>query len=324
MKLELPEYGRGEMASSLAIDSKISGLARTRLSSARRSDVRFKWLLVAPAALLILAISVYPLLFSIWVLFVNYDFQIPGHAFVGLRNFRQVIVDPVARYSLWVTVALSVINVAVEFLLGLAIAMAMAGTFRGRGVLISILIVPLFISPVIVGQVWVLMLHSPFGPTNYLLGLLLGEEVTIKWLTQWPWNFVALVLADVWQWTPFMFVILLAGLTAIPPHVYEAAELDGVGPWQTFWYITVPYIAPMMLLAVTFRLLDAVRLFDTIFIMTGGGPGTATYTASFYLYTIGFTQFHLSRATAGAWIFMVLTLLVIIFLVRRLLRPEVR
>ena len=312
------------MASTIALNDKVSGPSRGGISSARRGDAWFKWLLVAPAGLLILAISVYPLVFSIWVLFVNYDFQIPGHAFVGLRNFKQVIFDPVARYSLWVTISLTVVNVALEFLLGLAIAMAMASTFRGRGLLISILIVPLFISPVIVGQVWVLMLHSPFGPTNYLLSQLLGEEVTIKWLTQWPWNFVALVLADVWQWTPFMFVILLAGLTAIPPHVYEAAELDGVGRWQTFWHITVPYIAPMMLLAVTFRLLDAVRLFDTIFIMTGGGPGTATYSASYYLYTIGFTQFHLSRATAGAWIFMILTLIVIVFLVRRLLRPEVR
>jgi multiple sugar transport system permease protein len=312
------------MASTIALDGKVSGPPRGRIASARRGDVWFKWLLVAPAALLILAISIYPLLFSIWVLFVNYDFQIPGHRFVGLQNFRQVISDPVARYSLWVTVSLTVINVTVEFVLGLAIAMATARTFKARGFLISILIVPLFISPVIVGQVWVLMLHSPFGPTNYILSQLLGYEVTIKWLTQWPWNFVALVLADVWQWTPFMFVILLAGLTAIPPHVYEAAELDGVGPWQTFWNITVPYIAPMMLLAVTFRLLDAVRLFDTIFIMTGGGPGTSTYSASYYLYTIGFTQFHLSRATAGAWIFMILTLLVIVFLVRRLLRPEVR
>ena len=158
----------------------------------------------------------------------------------------------------------------------------------------SLLIMPLFISPVIVGQAWALLLQRPFGPTNYLLGQLLGHEVTISWLTQTPWNFVALIVADVWQWTPFMFVILLAGLTAIPPHVYEAAELDGVGAWQTFWYITVPHIAPMMLLAVTFRLLDAIKLFDTIFIMTGGGPGTQTYSASFYLYTIGFTQFHLS------------------------------
>jgi multiple sugar transport system permease protein len=310
------------MASSVAIENGIPG--GRQVPSARRSDVWFKWLLVSPAALLILAISIYPLLFSIWVLFVNYDFQIPGHAFVGLKNFKQVIFDPVARYALWITVVLSVINVAVEFLFGLAIAMAMASTFRGRGVLISILIVPLFISPVIVGQVWVLMLHSPFGPTNYLLGQLLGTDVAIKWLTVFPWNFIALILADTWQWTPFMFVILLAGLTAIPPHVYEAAELDGVGRWQTFWHITLPYIMPMILLAVTFRLLDAVRLFDTIFIMTGGGPGTSTYSASFYLYTIGFTQFHLSRATAGAWIFMVLTLIAVIFLVRRLLKAEAR
>jgi multiple sugar transport system permease protein len=305
--------------------SSTIGLPLARRSrSSRRSDWQFKWLLVAPAGVLILAISIYPLLFSIWVLFVNYDFQIPGHAFVGLKNFKQVIADPVASYSLWVTVWLTVVNVAVEFLIGLGLALAMVKTFRGRGILISILIVPLFISPVIVGQAWAMLLQRPFGPTNYLLGLILGQEVTINWLTQWPWNFVALVMADVWQWTPFIFVILLAGLTSIPPHVYEAAEIDGVGPWDTFWYITVPYIAPMMLLAVTFRLLDAIKLFDTIFVMTAGGPGTQTYTASYYLYIVGFTQFHLSRATAGAWIFLILTLIVVAALVRRLLRPETR
>jgi len=133
---------------------------------------------------------------------------------------------------------------------------------------------------------------------------------------------LAIIIADVWQWTPFMFVILLAGLTAIPPNLYEAAELDGVDGWRAFWLITVPLLAPMMLLAITFRLLDAVKLFDTIFIMTGGGPGTNTYTSSFYLYTIGFTQFHLGEATAGAWIILILTAIVITFLVRRLLRPE--
>ncbi|MCB1486394.1 MAG: sugar ABC transporter permease [Bauldia sp.] len=310
------------MAHAAAFGENSPSAPRRNLPSASRSDKRFKWLLVAPAALLILAISIYPLIFSIWVLFVNYDFQIPGHAFVGLKNFEQVVSDPVARYSLLVTVVLTVSNVVVELLLGLAVAMVMARSFRGRGLIISILIVPLFISPVVVGQAWALLLQRPFGPTNYLLGLLVGQEVTIGWLTQFPFNFIALVLADVWQWTPFMFVILLAGLTAIPPHVYEAAELDGVGAWQTFWHITIPYISPMILLAVTFRLLDSIRMFDTIFIMTGGGPGTQTYTASFYLYTIGFAQFHLSRATAGSWIFLILTLLVIIFLVRRLLKPE--
>jgi multiple sugar transport system permease protein len=293
---------------------------RTALS--KWSDRHFKWLLVAPAVLLILALSIFPLLFSLWVSFVNYDFQIPGHAFVGLKNFEQVISDPVARWSLVVTAILSGASVAVEFLLGLGLALAMVKTFRGRGLIMSLVIVPLFISPVIVGQAWALLLQRPFGPTNYILSQILGFDVTISWLTQTPWNFIALIVADAWQWTPFMFVILLAGLTAIPPNLYEAAELDGVDGWQAFWTITAPLLAPMMLLALTLRLLDAVKLFDIIYIMTGGGPGTQTYSSSYYLFTIGFAQFHLSNATAGSWIFLVLTLIVVAFLVRRLLRPE--
>jgi multiple sugar transport system permease protein len=119
-----------------------------------------------------------------------------------------------------------------------------------------------------------------------------------------------------------MFVILLAGLTAISPELYEAAELDGVGWWRTFWHITMPQLGPLILIAVTFRLLDAIKLFDVIFVMTGGGPGTSTYTTSYYLYQTGFQQFHLSQATAGSWIFLILTAILITFLVRRMLRPE--
>jgi|SRR5215207_9208845 len=287
------------------------------------ADRHFRWLLIVPAVALILALSVYPLLFSIWVSFVNFDFQVPGHAFVGLKNFRMVVLDPVARWSLVLTILFSTAFVAIEFVLGLALALAMVRTFPGRGLIMSVLIIPLFISPVIVGQAWALLLQRPFGPTNYVLGLILGTDVTIGWLTQSPWLYIAIVLADVWQWTPFMFVILLAGLTSIPAHLYEAAELDGVGGIQAFRAITLPLLMPMILLAITFRLLDAVKLFDTIFIMTGGGPGTQTYTASFYLYTVGFTQFHLSQATAGSWIFLIVTALVVGLLVRRLVKPEV-
>lgn len=286
------------------------------------SERNSKWLLVAPAVILILALTIYPLLFSIWVAFVNYDFAVPGHAFVGMQNFERVISDPVARSSVWVTVIFTVANVAIEFLLGLGLALAMTKTFRGRGTIMAVLIVPLFFSPVIVGQFWALLLQQPFGPTNFLLSKLLGYDVQIGWLTQAPWNFIAIILADVWQWTPFIFVILLAGLTAIPPNLYEAAELDGVNTWQVFWSITVPQLAPMILLAVTFRLLDAVKIFDVIFMITGGGPGTRTYTSSFYLYQVGFQQFHLSQATAGSWIFLALIAVVIMALVRRLLRAE--
>jgi multiple sugar transport system permease protein len=280
--------------------------------------------MVAPAALLILVLSIYPLLFSMWVNFVNYDFQIPGHDFVGLQNFAQVINDPLAWSSLIVTIFLSLTVVVVEFVLGLALALAMVKTFRGRGVVMSILIVPLFISPVIVGQSWALFLQRPFGPADYLLSQLIGHPIAISWVGETPWVYISIIVADVWQWTPFIFVILLAGLAAIPPHLYEAAELDGIRPLQTFIYVTLPQLAPIILLAITFRLLDAVKLFDIIFMLTGGGPGTATYTTSFYLYQLGFQQFHLSVATAGSWIFLLLLSVVIMVLVRRLLRAEAR
>jgi multiple sugar transport system permease protein len=294
------------------------------VAAASFADRHIAWLLVLPAVLLILALSIYPLAYSVWVAFVNFDFEIPGHAFVGLKNFQQIINDPIARSSLVNTAILSAASVAVEFVLGLLLALAMVKSFRGRGLIMPILIVPLFISPVIVGQFWSLLLQQPFGPTNYLLSKLLGQPVEISWLTQSPWNFIAIVTADAWQWTPFMFVILLAGLTSIPPEMFEAAELDGATPWQTFYYVTLPLLTPIILLAITFRLLDAVKLFDIIYVMTGGGPGASTYTASFYLYQIGFQQFHLSKATAGSWIFLALSVVIIMALVRRLLRPEVR
>jgi multiple sugar transport system permease protein len=282
----------------------------------------FKWLIVAPAVLLILVLSIYPLIFSVWVAFVNYDFQIPGHAFIGLGNFQQIVGDPLAWSSLVTTVLISLACVTLEFVLGLGLALAVVEKFRGRGLIISILIVPLFISPVIVGQSWAMFLQRPFGPADYLLSQLLRHPVTISWLTEAPWNFIAIIVADVWQWTPFMFVILLAGLASIPPHLYEAAELDGVSRRQAFLYVTLPQLAPIIWLAITFRLLDAVKLFDVIFMLTGGGPGTMTYTTAFYLYQIGFQQFHLSAATAGSWLFLLLLAAVITILVRRLLRRE--
>src|SRR6202020_2535108 len=189
------------------------------------ADRNFKWLMVAPAVLIILAFSVYPLLFSLWVAFVNYDFQIPGHAFAGLQNFQQIIDDPLAWSSLGLTIALSITVVAIEF--GLGLALAMVKTFRGRGIVMSILIIPLFISPVIVGQSWALFLQRPFGPADYLLSQLLGRQVEISWVGEVPWVYFSIVLADVWQWTPFMFVVLLAGLAAIPPHLYETGGARG-------------------------------------------------------------------------------------------------
>ncbi len=285
-------------------------------------DRHIRWLLVLPAVLLILAFSIYPLIYSVWVAFVNYDFQIPGHAFVGLQNFAQALADPLFGTSLVFTAILSSGSVIVEFSLGLLLALAMTDRFRGRGVLMTIFLIPLFVSPVIVGQFWSLLLQRPFGPVDYLLSLLLQRPVEISWLTESPWNYIAIITADTWQWTPFMFVILLSGLTAIAPELYEAAALDGASRLQAFVHVTVPQLLPIMLLALTLRLLDAIKLFDIIYVMTGGGPGASTYTTSYYLYVTGFQQFHLSVATAGSWIFLAITAVIIAVLVRKLLRPE--
>src|SRR5215475_483815 len=175
------------MAHSMSGSGMAAGLPRWQRSAFSEFVERhFKWLIVAPAVLLILVLSIYPLLFSLWVNFVNYDFDIPGHDFVGLQNFADVLSDPNAHSALLVTAVLSVINVAIEFVLGLALALAMVKPFRGRTLIMSILIVPLFISPVIVGQSWALFLERPFGPADYILGQIFGHPVNISWLTESP------------------------------------------------------------------------------------------------------------------------------------------
>jgi multiple sugar transport system permease protein len=128
-------------------------------------------------------------------------------------------------------------------------------------------------------------------------------------------------MADAWQWTPFMFVVMLAGLSAIPNDVYEAADIDGAKPRQSFFFVTLPLLLPIMLVAITFRLIDAVKLFDIIYTLTRGGPGTQTYTTSYYLYYQGFERFHLGQGTAGAWMFMIVLSVISFWLVRRLLKP---
>jgi multiple sugar transport system permease protein len=182
-------------------------------------------------------------------------------------------------------------------------------------------VVPLFISPVIAGGFFDLFLRRPFGPANWLLSGLLGHPVSIDFTVDGWWPYVSLILADAWQWTPFMFVILLAGLSAVPEQLYEATEIDGAKPRQSFFFVTLPLLTPIILIAVTFRLIDAAKLFDIIYSLTRGGPGTETYTSSYYLYQQGFEFFHLGQGTAGAWMFTIILTFISFWLVRRLLKP---
>lgn len=285
-------------------------------------DRHIRWLLVAPAIAIVLALSLFPLAFSMWVNFVQYDFSLGlDHPWVGLDNFRDVWEDPVARHSLWVTAILAFSCVVLELALGFVLALAMMRPFRGRRALMTLFVVPLFISPVIVGAFFDLFMRRGYGPLNQILSWLLPGEVTTDFAFDPPWPYVSVIVADAWQWTPFMFVILLAGLSSISDELYEAAEIDGAKPRQSFFFVTLPLLIPVVTIAVTFRLIDAAKLFDIIYSLTRGGPGTDTYTSSYYLYQIGFEQAHFGMGTAGSWMFMVLLTVIAFWLVRRLLRP---
>ncbi len=285
-------------------------------------DRHIRWILVAPAVIAVLALTIFPLLFSLWVAFVQYDFSIgTEHPWVGLDNFVENWKDPVWRSSLWRTAWLSVTVVAIELVLGMLLALAMVRPFRGRRLLMILFVIPLFISPVIVGGFFDLFLRRPYGVANQIASWVWPGDVTTDFTNDAPWTYISLILADTWQWTPFMFVILLAGLSAISDDLYEAADLDGAKPRQAFFFVTLPMLLPIILIAVTFRLIDAAKLFDIIFSLTRGGPGTDTYTTSYYLYQQGFELFHLGQGTAGSWMFLIMLTFISFWLVRRLLKP---
>ncbi len=285
-------------------------------------DRNAKWVLVSPAILLVVALTIFPLAFSLWVNFVQYDFSIgEEHPWVGLDNFRVVWEDVVWRRSLLLTAGLAAGATLLELALGLVLALAMLRHFRGRRALMVLFVIPLFISPVIVGMFFDLFLRRPQGPANQILSWILPGETAIDFTLTSPWTYVSIFVADAWQWTPFMFVILLAGLAAIPDEMYEAADLDGAKPRQAFFWVTVPLLVPIVLVAVTFRFIDAAKLFDIIYTLTRGGPGTDTYTSTYYLYQQGFEFFHLGQGTAGSWMFMLMLTFIAFWLVRRLLKP---
>ena len=277
-------------------------------------------LLVAPAVVLILLLTIFPLGFSIWVDFVQYDFAIPGHPWVGLGNFRSIWCDPVARHALVVTLWLSVACVAFELVLGLLLALAMVRPFRGRRVLMTLFVIPLFISPVIVGRFFSLFLPQPFGPANYLLGGCsapghdrLHERLAVGLHLDHPRRRLAVDAVHVRDPARGARVDLRRALPGGRDRRREAAAVvllrhDAAAAAGRAARDHVPAHR-------------RVKLFDIIFVLTRGGPGTETYTASYYLYQQGFQLFHLGQGTAGSWMFMFVILAIAFWLVRRLLKP---
>lgn len=268
---------------------------------------QLKWLLLAPAVLYLLGLSIYPLVYSVRV---SLSVKSGGGSAWSIANFTRLFSDPFFATALFQTFVYTLAALVLEFVLGLGLALLMNAGLRGRKYFRVLLLLPMLLPPVVVAVIWRLIYNPNFGLLN---------ATAKSWgldTSQWMWiagqksALASVILVDIWQWTPFMFLLLLAGLQSIPQDPYEAATMDGAGPLQTFRHITLPLLKPAILVALLLRTMDLLRIFDQIFILTEGGPGFATETASLYIYRTAFRFFDFGYAAAMSFVVLVLTTII--------------
>ncbi len=318
-----------------------ASLTREQLGDAPHSKpvrLRFRWLtdrrlsflFLSPTMVLLLLIAIFPLIWSLRLSFTDWSviananetpesigFSNYGQA-LGLgesRTERRVGIEVADRFA--ITGRFVIPAVIIELVLGFALAMLLNRKFTGRGLLMTIMLIPMMLTPVVVALFWRYILRTDIGVLNYLLHDLAGGP-KVDWLNQISIAIWALVLVDVWMWTPFMMLIALAGLSAVPKYLYEAAEVDQASAWFKFRHITLPLVTPLLLIAVLFRSMDAYRLFDQAWVLTGGGPGSSTQVASFYLYLVAFNDFETGLGSAIGYIMLIVIIGLANLLIRRI------
>jgi ABC-type sugar transport system permease subunit len=253
-----------------------------------QQEARIAWVLVLPALLTILLVALFPLLWTFWESLHLHDLRMPwlGQPFVGLDNYVDAFRDPRFWGSLGHTAFFAVASVSLELIIGLWLALALNRAFRGRGLVRAAVLIPWAIPTVVSALLWRFMFEGQTGIVNSLLvGFgLLAEPVV--WFIHPSDAWVPVVLADVWKTTPFVALLLLAGLQNIDSSLYEAARIDGASAWRQFRHVTLPLLKPAILVALIFRTLDAFRVFDLIYALTGGGPGTSTEPIALYTFNV--------------------------------------
>jgi multiple sugar transport system permease protein len=264
------------------------------------------WLLALPAILIVLALAIYPLVYSLWLAFHQWDLQTPGHPFVGLDNFRDALQDDRVWMALKNTGVIVTVGIFFEFLLGLGLALLLVDTVHIRRFLLPIVMLPVTMVPIVVGLTWRLMWDNQYGVVNSILRVFFGNDLNIVWLGQTRTAIIAMIVTQIWQWTPFMFLIMLAALSSVNPDLYEASALDGAGWWRQLVDITLPAIKPIIAVAILFRALDAFKIFDLVYMFTQGGPGTSTETISWYIYQVGFKFFRMGYGSAISYLVLIL------------------
>ncbi len=290
------------------------------IATTKRNTALEIWGFIAPAVIPLILLTIGTLVFLYWVSLTNYELGKPlsSARFIGLENYIRLFSgkDPEFWKSVRLTLSMSLIATVAELVLGMVIALLLDSTVRGKGFFFSILMLPMVVTPVIVGLVWKLMLNSEHGVINWLLAQVIST--TPVWLGP-KLSFTSVILVDVWQWTPFVALIILSGLSSLPIEPFEAAAIDGASPIQAFWFITLPLLKPIVILALLFRLIDVLKVFDIIFVITGGGLSTETL--SLHAYRLGFGgPGWIGRASATSIVLALLVMVISSFLIRQLQR----
>jgi multiple sugar transport system permease protein len=244
------------------------------------------WMMLFPALLVLGLVFIYPIGRAFWLSWFteNLGTQLEP-VFSGLGNYQRMVGDGRFWQSLWNTSVFTVISVFLELLLGLGVALVLNKSFRGRGVVRTVAIIPWALPTAVMGLAWAWIFNDQYGVVNDLLIRLGLIDTGINWLGTPTLAMIALIIADVWKTTPFISIILLAGLQSISGDLYEAHRLDGASPWQSFTQITLPLLMPQILIALLFRFAQSFGIFDLVQVMTGGGPAGSTETVSIYIYS---------------------------------------
>lgn len=277
----------------------------------RPADRWFRWGTLAPAVVVLVVLTAWPILNLLWMSLNTIEFSRAGASFTftPAENFRRLGGDQLFRISLWVTLLFVIASVTIEMVLGFLLALVVSGVGRGKGAIRTLMILPILVPPVAIGSMWKLMYNYDFGILNQALGLVgLGP---VGWLSNTSLALWSVVIVDVWHWTPLVFLILFAGVEGLPREVIEAARVDGATTAQIVRRIIVPLMAPAIAVAFVFRSILAFKVFDQIFLLTSGGPGTATEVVSLRLYHVFFKENDLGY---GALLSVVVILCVVAFL----------
>jgi ABC-type sugar transport system permease subunit len=298
--------------------------ASTGSAGRAATDRRLGYLLVAPVLILLLLVTAYPLIYNLWnsFHFVNLSFGALPHKFVGAQDYTKMFTSSAWLAALERTLAFTVVSVVLDTIAAIGLALMLHRKFRGRGVLRAAVLIPWAVPTVVSAMLWKTMFDPRSGFVDYFLGALHPSWASLTWLNASVWrSWTVIFIADAWKNVPFIAIILLAGLQVIPTDIYEAARIDGASTVSTFRRLTLPLLKPALMVAVIFRTLQALLVFDIIFIMTGGGPGNSTQTLSFLNYQTFISNLDFGYGGAIS-VTLVVIALIISYVIVRAFRPR--